>query len=88
MCFNNVDMRSTKTIFFYQTVFKNTPPISLSSGSCIQEIGDVLKAVGQYPTKDEEKTLLKDHSDGKFVVAKQFYAMVKVWATLLLRRVT
>ena len=31
MCFNNVDMRSTKTIFFYQTVFKNTPPtLSLS----------------------------------------------------------
>ena len=38
----------------------------------------MLQAVGQYPTKDEEKKLIKDHSDGKLITAKQFYSMVKV----------
>ena len=38
----------------------------------------MLQAVGQYPTKDEEKKLIKEHSDGKLITAKQFNAMVKV----------
>lgn len=53
------------------------PPSSSLSSRRSQEIGDVLRAVGQYPTKDEEKKLLKDHTDGKVVSSKQFYAMVK-----------
>jgi hypothetical protein len=56
---------------------------SLQNSCCgfpmLQEIGGVLKAVGQYPTKDEEAALVKKHvKDGKMVNAKEFLSMVKV----------
>lgn len=42
-----------------------------------KDIGEVMKAVGQYPTIEELNALLKSYTKGKEVTLKAFLSMVK-----------